>query len=191
MMILLNHVTENDPGFLKEKICTLFVELVKRIWPGNWPLMDLILRSLYSENVHVSQAGTLHSNQQLRIAGGSALGVELVCKIYKRLIEDVFIFDDPVALKRKQELSTSLLATCVDAESLNRWIEKEKSCEDSYKTKTDLDRLLQLIRADPSNIGWMSRFSGGLKNAIQMHNKSAVLLHLDTLEAFLNWVPVR
>ncbi len=42
-----------EQSFIKEKIARLFVEVVKREWPGTWDDMDQFLRQLYFKDVGI------------------------------------------------------------------------------------------------------------------------------------------
>lgn len=109
--------------------------------------------------------------------------------MYWALVQDVFVFDDVVATKRKAELSTSLMAVTVNASFLNLWIEKQRGGEDPYKGKTNLDQLMIMIRADPQNEGWLLRIMEGCKQTNQVTDQRLFLLHLATLDSSFEWIP--
>ncbi|KAJ3370878.1 hypothetical protein HDU91_005805 [Kappamyces sp. JEL0680] len=163
---------QQDPSYIKEKMAKVIVEFVKRVWPGAWSDFDAVFRAFYASE---------------------DFGREIVLLVYRNLVQDVFVYADPVASKRKLELSTSLLGVCVDAAFLNEWIIKQKSStEDAYKIKTNLDMLVELVRNDPQNEGWMTRLVQGCTVLVSQdahQHKKLVLLHLETIEAFLNWIP--
>lgn len=54
--------------------------------------------------------------------------------------------------------------------------------------------LVELVRNDPQNEGWMTRLVQGCTVLVSQdahQHKKLVLLHLETIEAFLNWIPTR
>ena len=40
-----------EKPFIKEKVASLFVEVVKREWPGTWDDMDVFLRQMFYKDV--------------------------------------------------------------------------------------------------------------------------------------------
>lgn len=40
-----------EKPFIKEKVASLFVEVAKREWPGNWDDMDVFLRQMFYKDV--------------------------------------------------------------------------------------------------------------------------------------------
>ncbi len=40
-----------EKQFIKEKVASLFVEVVKREWPGAWDDMDVFLRQMFYKDV--------------------------------------------------------------------------------------------------------------------------------------------
>ncbi|KAI8898750.1 armadillo-type protein [Globomyces pollinis-pini] len=170
---LIQCFTENDPKYLKVKYSQLVVALVKRIWPQQWTDFDLILRSF-------------HDNEAT---------FEISLMILKSLIEDVFIYDDPLANQRKLPLSTSLMAVSFGQKFGNVWFEKQKGANNA-----DLDLLLNIVRADTINEGWIIRTLDDLKkcysfllisknDAQQRRLEELTILCLYTLSSFLEWVP--
>lgn len=160
---LLLHCSAADSKFIKTKITTLFVELIKRIWPLDWIDMDSLLYSLYQ----------------------SIETRPLPLMIYKSLMEDIFILEDPIALKKKGALVNSLMAVSLDPEFLQQ----------HFPENDEKEMLLKTIRAGPDNPGWLARVCIGIQELCSLPNhqlsnqRDLFSLYLDTLNVFLTWVP--
>ncbi|KAJ3393917.1 hypothetical protein HDU92_007397 [Lobulomyces angularis] len=74
--------------FTKEKLVKVTVEVAKRMWPMQWPDFNYFLKCLYDQNPTTRELSVL---------------------ILRSLYEDVFLYEDVVAQKRKSELTTALL----------------------------------------------------------------------------------
>nr|KAJ3420728.1 hypothetical protein HK105_005338 [Polyrhizophydium stewartii] len=157
-----------------EKLSKIFVELAKRTWPLDWTDMDVCLRLLY---------------------GQSLAGRKLVLLIYKSLAEDVFLFEDAVAVSRKKELSTALVSVTVSTPLLNEILSRPvvESETQAMSARSDLKLLLQLVRANPENEGWIQRWSADLVALASQPVQSAELLLVATLDCIaicLGWIPL-
>ncbi|KAJ3224559.1 hypothetical protein HK099_008240 [Clydaea vesicula] len=73
--------------FTKEKLVKVTVEVAKRMWPMQWPDFNYFLKCLYDQNPTTRELSVL---------------------ILRSLYEDVFLYEDVVAQKRKSELTTAL-----------------------------------------------------------------------------------
>ncbi|TPX64131.1 hypothetical protein SpCBS45565_g06113 [Spizellomyces sp. 'palustris'] len=178
--------------YIKEKVSRLFVEVAKRMWPIQWPHMDILLRELYAQNPTTR---------------------ELCLLIYRSLAEDVFLYEDVVAELRKQELVTGMMAVTVSAHILEDLhakrgadvnLRSEGTQQATESGRTDFEMLLRLIRANPENEGWLNRWVGG---AADLHQEWVVqrtgnaerapvterlaVLTLNTLVVYLDWVLLR
>lgn len=166
-------MNEDDPIFIVEKSIRVYVEVAKRIWPGLWLDMDLSLRN-------VSTSGHF--------------GFRLVLHIYRTLAEDIFVLDDAAAGVRKRELSTGM--TCVISSSavLNQLHEKLVGTDGTTmnQSATDVTLLLQHLRANPENEGWLTRWIQVLSQTYsapeQTREFSLCDVILKTLPAILIWV---
>ena len=78
----------------------------------------------------------------------------------------------------------------MDAKFLDTWMKNLQS-DDVYKSKTNLDLLVQLVRNDQANPGWMARFSVGLREAMESSDKELAIMHLETIDTMFNWLPTR
>ena len=156
--------------FITLKQSKVFCELAKRIWPLNWMDFDLTLRSLYSQTW----------DQKL-----------LVIQILKTLMQDVFIYDDYIASRRKTELSSSLIAITSDSQYLNSWILKAREDPDPKQVvKRDLDLMIEIIRNDPDNKGWLYRCVQDIIQSAGQRDYKQLKEFLLFLDCMLEWVPL-
>lgn len=54
-----------EKPFIKEKVASLFVEVVKRDWPGTWDDMDVFLRQMFYKDV--SHLAVMNSSRRNKI----------------------------------------------------------------------------------------------------------------------------
>lgn len=85
---LLMNVQDQDPQFLQNKVCQVWVELAKKSWALNWFDMDSYLVQLWDRGITAKQ---------------------LVLSILETLSEDVFYREDTAAALRGNELNTALV----------------------------------------------------------------------------------
>ncbi|KAJ3340505.1 hypothetical protein HDU93_006973 [Gonapodya sp. JEL0774] len=72
------------PAFLREKVAKVIVEVAKASWPDSWPGLNGKLLGYYEQNTPISQ--------------------DLTLSVLRILCEDVFLFDDSAAARRKKFL---------------------------------------------------------------------------------------
>jgi hypothetical protein len=130
------------------KCAQCYAELAKRIWPFQWPSFDPFLVSLYETKPLV------------------------VLETLRLLCEDVFLYEDPVCMKRKQAMVTCMLSIATDAEYFT-----------TQHGDTDLIRCL----SRPGNGGWIRRLLQSLQDASDVKLRRSIL---QTLALFLEWVPL-
>ncbi|KAI9312056.1 hypothetical protein BDR26DRAFT_566476 [Obelidium mucronatum] len=124
----------NQELFLKEKTCVLVAQTAERMWPLQWPELDGFLRASFLLNLDAQ---------------------ECVLLIYKTIIEDTFCYENSIAEMRKKDLSTSLIAITVDSSVLNSVYTKDRE-------STQVESVLNIIRADPHAEGWLRRLAQNL-----------------------------
>ncbi|KAJ3251453.1 hypothetical protein HK103_002395 [Boothiomyces macroporosus] len=163
--LLLTMLTDSIPcpKYIREKVVVVFVEYVKRNWPLNWTDMDVVLRNMYM-------------NPEYR---------SIVMAIYKTLADDLFIYEDPVATLRKNELVTSLFAVTLDPVQLGIWLSRIESS--MSESKANIEMLVQTLQGDSQNVGWLKRLIAGLGEAA---DKSMMIGTLSTLTSFSSWTPI-
>lgn len=134
--------------------------------------------------------------------------------MYRSLAEDIFIYEDTIAELRKPQLITAMTSVIVSAPILERLYAKSVHENQTMAGKTDLVALLNLIRVNPHNEGWLARWIlslGEWKRAwtvavrlicldsLQISNKEAQAAEiaerlmvdiLNTLSVFLDWAVV-
>ncbi|KAF9931292.1 hypothetical protein BGZ67_005404 [Mortierella alpina] len=118
-----------EQAFIKEKIARLFVEVVKREWPGTWDDMDVFLRQLYFKDETTREMALL---------------------ILRSICEDVCIYDDAVAGLRKKDLRAGLLVIMASESVL------KEHYPDGVKGHHNE---VTLMVGEPGNDGWISRLS--------------------------------
>ncbi|KAJ3059770.1 hypothetical protein HDU98_004194, partial [Podochytrium sp. JEL0797] len=161
------------PPFVKEKTCALVAQMAERIWPLHWPEFDKFLRDFF----HASSASQ-----------------EAALLIYKSLVEDTFCFENSIAELRKKDLSMSLIAITVDSAVLNSVYRHDREST-AVATQLDVDVIMNLIRADPHNEGWLHRLINNLvvlKRVVAepelSHAKKLIHLELDVISTVFQWV---
>ncbi|CAO3574799.1 unnamed protein product [Mortierella alpina] len=155
-----------EQAFIKEKIARLFVEVVKREWPGTWDDMDAFLRQLYFKDETAREMALL---------------------ILRSLCEDVCVYDDAVAGLRKKDLRTGLLVIMASESVL------KEHYPDGVKGHHNE---VTLMVGEPGNDGWISRLSLLLQELLpKCQNQTATpadekitLSTLKTLASALDWV---
>ncbi|KAF9960404.1 hypothetical protein BGZ72_007062 [Mortierella alpina] len=155
-----------EQAFIKEKIARLFVEVVKREWPGTWDDMDVFLRQLYFKDETAREMSLL---------------------ILRSLCEDVCIYDDAVAGLRKKDLRTGLLVIMASESVL------KEHYPDGVKGHHNE---VTLMVGEPGNDGWISRLSILLQELLpRCQNQTATpadekiaFSALKTLVSALDWV---
>jgi hypothetical protein len=125
------------------KYAQIIVEIAKRTWPFQWPSFDVLLVQWYS------------------------LYPTLTLLILKTFVEDVFVYEDPICLQRKNGLLTCFLSISLDSQSFEKVAQK------------DVDLVMCLTRV--GNIGWLKRFE------LELDHPSDILM--ETVAVFLEWVP--
>ncbi len=85
---LAQHVSGDDPSYIRNKIAQLWVELAKKSWALDWIDMDSALLALWNKDL---------------------ISKELVLTILENLSEDTFTREDSAAALRGQELNTALV----------------------------------------------------------------------------------
>ncbi|KAI8619690.1 armadillo-type protein [Chytriomyces sp. MP71] len=166
----LNHA----PRFLVEKSCAVLAQIAERMWPVNWRQFDDFLKTLFYKDIHSQERALL---------------------VFKCLVEDTFLFENSIAELRKKDLSISLIAITVDAPVLNKvYCSGDRALASSVSSGLNVDYVLNMIRADPGNEGWLLRLSKNLirlKQSDQNANpniKHLIRLSLETIAAILNWI---
>ncbi|KAJ3090614.1 hypothetical protein HK102_003205 [Quaeritorhiza haematococci] len=168
--------------FIKEKLAKLVVEVAKRMWPLQWPDMDALLRELYVS---------------------SPISQELVLIIYRSLAEDIFIYDDAIASMRNKELTTAMFSVVCSARVLTD--AHQGAQEQARGSRADFDAIINFIRSDPENEGWLNRWSRAVvelykewEREVQRGNVEASSIAerlttatLNTLGVMLDWVILR
>ncbi|KAG9070463.1 hypothetical protein KI688_007999 [Linnemannia hyalina] len=152
--------------FIKEKVASLFVEVVKREWPGTWDDMDVFLRQMF------------YKDETTR---------EMSLFILRSLCEDVCIYDDPVAGLRKKDLRAGLLVI-MSSEAILR-----EHYPDGVKGHKDE---VTLMVGEQGNDGWLNRLSVLLQELLPRCQTEAktpadekiAVAALRTLSATLDWV---
>ncbi|KAF9145996.1 hypothetical protein BGX30_005465 [Mortierella sp. GBA39] len=155
-----------ERSFIKEKVASLFVEVVKREWPGTWDDMDVFLRQMF------------YKDETTR---------EMSLFILRSLCEDVCIYDDPVAGLRKKDLRAGLLVI-MSSEAILR-----EHYPDGVKGHKDE---VTLMVGEQGNDGWLSRLSVLLQELLPRCQTEAktpadekiAVAALRTLSATLDWV---
>ncbi|KAF9298543.1 Exportin-5 [Linnemannia elongata] len=155
-----------EKQFIKEKVASLFVEVVKREWPGAWDDMDVFLRQMF------------YKDETTR---------EMSLFILRSLCEDVCIYDDPVAGLRKKDLRAGLLVI-MSSEAILR-----EHYPDGVKGHKDE---VTLMVGEQGNDGWLSRLSVLLQELLPRCQTEAktpadekiAVAALRTLSATLDWV---
>ncbi|KAF9338180.1 hypothetical protein BGZ91_009030 [Linnemannia elongata] len=154
-----------EKQFIKEKVASLFVEVVKREWPGAWDDMDVFLRQMF------------YKDETTR---------EMSLFILRSLCEDVCIYDDPVAGLRKKDLRAGLLVI-MSSEAILR-----EHYPDGVKGHKDE---VTLMVGEQGNDGWLSRLSVLLQELLPRCQTEAktpadekiAVAALRTLSATLDW----
>ncbi|KAF9574279.1 hypothetical protein EC968_007048 [Mortierella alpina] len=155
-----------EQAFIKEKIARLFVEVVKREWPGAWDDMDVFLRQLYFKDETAREMALL---------------------ILRSLCEDVCIYDDAVAGLRKKDLRAGLLVIMASERVL------KEQYPDGVKGHHNE---ITLMVGEPGNDGWISRLSLLLQELLPkcqnqmttLADEKIALSALKTLASALDWV---
>ncbi|KAH7058122.1 armadillo-type protein [Linnemannia elongata] len=155
-----------EKQFIKEKVASLFVEVVKREWPGAWDDMDVFLRQMF------------YKDETTR---------EMSLFILRSLCEDVCIYDDPVAGLRKKDLRAGLLVI-MSSEAILR-----EHYPDGVKGHKDE---VTLMVGEQGNDGWLSRLSVLLQELLPRcqtevktpADEKIAVAALRTLSATLDWV---
>ena len=89
----------------------------------------------------------------------------MVLMIYRTLAEDLFLYEEAVADARKAELLTALTSVIVSAPILESLY--AKADPNQISGKMDLIILLNLVRANPSNKGWLWKWIDNLREFSQ------------------------
>ena len=149
---------ESCPLFIQKKACWIFAELVKRIWPLEWTDMDMILIQLFD-------------NMRTR---------PLSFYILNSLIEDIFVYGDEIAAKRKTALITALTAITLDPIQLSE-------LQDFQDGRVDVELLIKVCRLHDNNPGWIKRIINSLGGCEEGIIQNA----LECLKTFLEWIPFK
>lgn len=113
---LSEHISQDDPLFLRNKTAQLWVEVAKRSWGLEWPNMDELLVQLWD-------------------VPGSVVHKEFVLFVLETLSDEVFSGEDPAAVLREGSLKRSCVeiftSVAVLAESFpNRQTSNAVRCGD-------------------------------------------------------------
>ncbi|TPX35927.1 hypothetical protein SmJEL517_g01740 [Synchytrium microbalum] len=195
-----------EPLYIKEKCARLFVEVAKRMWPGQaWDNADRLLRQLYDATPTTR---------------------EVVLLILRSLAEDVFVFEDAVAELRKRELCSAMMASAISSHLLEQ--ERQSRLAETQNAngggmvgvpaatatgavpisvagmsrKLDVDMLSNLHQMDQNNEGWLARWSRALgelhdewRREGQIGNAPAssiaeklCVATLNAIQMYLDWV---
>jgi hypothetical protein len=130
------------------KCAQCYAELAKRIWPFQWPSFDPFLLDLYAKKPQV------------------------VLETLRLLCEDVFLYEDPVCMKRKQAMVTCMLSLATDSEYFV-----------TQHGDTELIRCL----SRPGHVGWIRILIQSLQETKDVGLGRGIL---QTLALFLEWVPL-
>ncbi|ORY96981.1 armadillo-type protein [Lobosporangium transversale] len=155
-----------EQSFIKEKVARLFVAIAEREWPLYWPSMNTFLKEQFFKD---------------------ELGKEMVLLILKSICEDVWIYNDPLAALRQQELRTGLLEIMASQDILKKlypdgWDRGKKDIEFMY--------------GEEGNEGWTKRISSLLQDilphcqseTITLKDEKLAVAALKTLAVTLDWI---
>jgi hypothetical protein len=130
--------------------------------------MDSFLRKLYYQDVSRLKPYHWHGNNLKKPV--QYRSQELVLIIWRTFIEDLFLFDDPVAELRKTDLTTSLTSVMVHAEVLQKLYSQGRSSDETQESsQPKTDALLYSIRADPT-LGWLDVWNQSIMQLNDMRN---------------------
>ncbi|KAJ2594459.1 karyopherin [Coemansia sp. RSA 1721] len=171
-----------EPLYIREKLVTLLVKLVIRLWPSaEWTDLSQQLQHMY-------QASEAHR--------------ETVLRIWQTLGEEMFVYDrDAMATVRKHELTNGIVGAL-----LPRMV-VEQLYPGGYRLTTEGDAMrtaagagskkkkASAIPVEPGNEdGWLYRWSAHALELASAYNdaKEPLLLSLiATVATFLDWIPLK
>lgn len=188
---LANKAHENDPHYLKEKLAFLWVTIIKKIWGC------FLVKVLSNDNTHGSNAngienGSLKSklSEQDTLDGWASMDSdlwnlwnnnlvtrELCLVILRTLFEDIYLLDDPIAMKRTAILNQLSVLITTPNEVLNKL----------YDTNENV------LICKSSNEGWFIHWSKFLIEVLSDDYKSSsvqifVPKILSTFKTCLHWI---
>ena len=149
---------DSCPVYIQKKACWIFAELARRIWPLEWTDMDLMLIQLF-DNIKTRP---------------------LSLYILNSLMEDIFIYGDEIAAKRKTALITALTAITLDGSLLSE-------LQDFQDGRVDVQLLLDVCRLHQDNPGWLKTIVASLGNC----DTNTLIKSLECLKLFLFWIPFK
>lgn len=166
-----------EPLYIREKLVTLMVMLVIRMWPqpSQWDNLSGQLLSLY-----MSQSW------------------EMALRIWQTLGEEMFVYDrDAVALVRKQALTNGIIGALLPKQVVTElYPTGYRLTTDPViaSTKKDNKKSASTILLEPGNEdGWLLRLAqhaGALGNNSDIPESQIVAI-VDTISVFLDWAPIK
>ncbi|KAI9500042.1 armadillo-type protein [Coemansia spiralis] len=142
-----------EPLFIREKLVALFVLLIIRLWPTEWPDLAPTMTHLYNTDMDVA------------------------LRVWKTLGEEIFVFDrDAVAAVRKTELVNGLSGLLLPLESaVELYPEAHRDwTEGTRPSKKDI----LVDRANPD--GWLKRWmSDSHKEASRAALVDTIMVYMD------------
>lgn len=191
---LATNVAADDPHYIKEKLCTLWVNVAKRVWGVDRPVAGSSRDGDNDTNNTNNNSNSNNSNDNGDNDSAAATDAswknmdtllvqmweanlqtrEISLGVFRTLFEDMWVLDDPVAAKR----SSILTAQCIEV------VTSEEVLEQAYE-----NRVAELRQLRQGSEGWVNRWAAFLGELLQKGDEPQwVVQLLQTLKTCLYWV---
>ncbi|KAJ1967555.1 karyopherin [Dispira parvispora] len=158
---------DQEKLFIREKVAQVFTAVAERLWPQQWPDMDQLLRTMYTASPSTQ---------------------EIALMTLRNLADDLGVFEDPLAMLRKTDLTNALICVLLSSETMQAAYPKGVKVQGS--------RSVALMQPENNNEGWLRRWVTTIR---EFHSElvrsdyilspvSAILLkaHFEALKSTLN-----
>ncbi|AOW03571.1 YALI0D04444p [Yarrowia lipolytica CLIB122] len=183
---LATNVTADDPHYIKEKLCVLWVNIAKRVWGVDKPTDTDTNNNTDSNNTDNNNNNNSNSSTTtdsswknmdallVQMWDANLQTREISLGVFRTLFEDIWILEDTVAAKR----SSILTAQCIEV------VTSEEVLEQMYE-----NRVAELRQLRQGSEGWINRWAAFLAELLAKGDEPQwVVQLLQTIKTCLYWV---